>query len=234
VLHGPVALQISFFIIGTLTGFLGVKPFMVKYAYRKKSVRTNASGLIGRIGKVVEEINPETRTGCVAIDGDLWTARSETGNTILLSEKVKVIRLDSIIVTVQPAGENHIHAEIPKNIGEVNSDKFLIRIGNRTIYIKYEDVLYLYSKNKITHILTKEGKRFVHDESLDRLNTWLPSEMFFRANRQFILKKDIISEYKSANNGKIEVFLKTQDSSTKSISVSRLKAHAFRQWINYT
>ena len=106
-LHGPIALQISFFIIGTLTGFLGIKPIMVRYAYRKKAVKTNASGLVGRIGKVVEEINPETGSGCVAIDGDLWTARSETGEIISTNNKVKVSRLDSIIVTVTPQGVNH-------------------------------------------------------------------------------------------------------------------------------
>ncbi|MBN2774284.1 MAG: LytTR family transcriptional regulator DNA-binding domain-containing protein [Prolixibacteraceae bacterium] len=233
-MHGPVALQVSFFIIGTLTGFLGVKPFMVKYAYQKKSIQTNASGLIGRIGRVVEEINPETGTGCVAIDGDLWSARSESDSFIPLSEKVKVIRLDSIIVYVDPAGEAHRKTEIPKNIGEVNSAKFLVRIGNRTIYVRYEDTFYLYSKNKITHIVTTEGKKFVLDDSLDKLEQTLPAEVFFRANRQYILKKDIISEYKSTENGKIEVQLKPLGGVTKSISVSRLKAHAFRQWINHS
>ena len=231
-MHGPVALQISFFIVGTLTGFLGVKPFMLRYAYRKKSIQTNAEGLLGRIGKVVEEIDPEKGTGCVAIDGDLWTAHSESGNKIALNQKVKVIRLDSIIVTVTPEGTSDHREIIPKNIGEVDSNKFLIRIGNRTIYIRYDEVLYLYSKNKITHVVTHEGKRFVHDDSLDRLDSCLPAEMFFRANRQFIVKKDIISEIKSGENGKIEVCIQTAEGTIRCISVSRLKAHAFRQWIN--
>lgn len=232
--HGSVALQILLFIVGTLTGFFGVKPMMIKYAYTKKSINTNASALIGKIGKVVDEINPGSGTGSVAIDGDIWTARSETGESIPAGEKVRVTQLESIVVTVIPAGETYSKSKIPPDPGDAGKSSLLIRIGSRTVYINYDEVLYLYSKNKITYIVTKAGKHYIHDESLDRLTEQLPAELFFRANRQFVLKRDIISEIKSVNNGKIEVFLKPQNGSEKYISVSRLKAHAFRQWMNRT
>ena len=233
VFHGSPALQFILFIIGTLSGFLGVKPIMIRYAYNKKSVETNAGGLVGRIGKVTEEINPDTGTGCVGIDGDQWTARSHNGKIIPVSEKVKVVSLDSIIVNVTPVEEVQIESNIPTEKTNNDSGHFTIRIGNRSIYVEYEEVQFLYSKNKITHVVTKEGKQFIHDESLDRLEQYLPAEMFFRANRQFILKRDIISEIKPAKNGKVEVHFKPNGSSVKNISVSRLKAHTFRQWLKY-
>ena len=81
------------FILGTTTGFLGIKPLMEKYAYRKKSVQTNASGLVGRIGKVIEIIDEESGLGCVAIDGDMWKAIHADGNIIQTQVKVKVLKV---------------------------------------------------------------------------------------------------------------------------------------------
>ena len=40
-LNAPLTFQLSLFILGTIAGFVGVKPIMIKYAYRKKALKTN-------------------------------------------------------------------------------------------------------------------------------------------------------------------------------------------------
>lgn len=226
----PLAFQLILFCIGTTGGLLGVRPVMVKYAYRKKGIETNASGLVGRVGKVVEEVNPQTETGCVAIDGDLWKAVSATGIVIPVSEKVKVTGLDSIVIAVEALESRQ--AEIVPEIKEPNPEKRVtVKIGNKTSFIGYDEVLYIYSKNKITFIVTRNGKELIHDESLDKLDGQLPRELFFRANRQFILSRHIISEIKPVHNGKVEVAISPGNGSGINLSVSRLKAHTFREWL---
>ena len=58
---------------------------------------------IGRTAIVEEDIMPETNSGRVAIDGDRWKAVSEDGNKIAKGEKVVVLKVNSIILTVRKA-----------------------------------------------------------------------------------------------------------------------------------
>ncbi len=233
VFHAPVAVQIILFIIGTITGFVGVKPLMMNYAYQKKALKTNAGGLVERIGKVIEEINEKSNTGCVAIDGDQWKSVSASGEIIPVGEKVRVLSIDSIVLTVEVLEKNHPQkdpeVEIPL---KKESDRLALKVGNKTFYIGLPEIGFLYSENKITFVVTTEGKQYIHDKSLDGLNDFLPAELFYRANRQFIVTRNVISEIKSDNNGKLNVVLNVSNGFPNRISVSRLKAAAFREWLN--
>jgi membrane protein implicated in regulation of membrane protease activity len=232
VFHAPLALQLILFCIGTIVGFVGVRPVMVRYAYQKKGIETNASGLIGRLGKVVEEIDPKNETGRVAVDGDFWKAVSFDDKIIPVGQKVKIVKLDSIVVTVEPIEPIFEDQSPAVETTPLSPDKKItVKIGNKTSFIGFDEVLYIYSKNKITFIVTRTGKEFIHDESLDKLDNQLPRNVFFKANRQFILSRHIISEIKPIDNGKVNVSFKDYNSSSIDISVSRLKAHAFREWM---
>ncbi len=228
-IHLPLTLQIILFIIGTLTGFIGVKPVMIKYAYRRKSVKTNASGLVGRIGKVIEPINEMEETGCVAIDGDQWKAISINEDIIPEHTKVKVTKVDSIVLTVEeiPQGKHEEHDTQIEN----GSGRLRIRVGTKTYFISFNEIKGVYSSNKITYIVSSPEKKYIHDKSLEQLGMELPAELFFRANRQLILNKETIQEVKAGKNGKIDVALQQGVGLPKRISVSRLKAHAFREWM---
>ncbi len=93
--------QILLFALGmTLTYFL-IRPLVNKYGYREP-VKTNRDALIGKTGKVTEEINPETHTGRVAIDGDDWKARPANNEIIPTGSTVEVVEIDSIILFVKP------------------------------------------------------------------------------------------------------------------------------------
>lgn len=230
--NAPTALQIILFIIGTVTGFTGVKPLMVKYAYRRKALKTNAGGLVGRIGKVIEEINEGKSTGCVAIDGDQWRSIPVSDQIIGIGEKVRVMSIDSIVLTVEPLEKNH-----PQKNPEVElpvkreSERLALKVGSKTFFIGFNEIAFLYSTEKITHVVTSQSKQYIHDKSLESLNSFLPSEMFFKANRQFIVTRNVISEIKPLENGKLSVTLSVSNGFPNHITVSRLKASAFREWL---
>jgi len=232
-ISAPFPVQLVLFIVGTIAGFVSVKPFMKKYAYNKKVLQTNASGLIGRTGKVKEEINEKLGTGAVAIDGDLWSSVPAKNEIIKVGEKVKVVNLSSIILTVEPLEEKNQQKQAETEIQEKKeTERLTLKIGNRIFFIVYNEIAFLYSSEKITHIVNYEGKQYIHDMSLENLNAILPGEMFFRANRQFIVTRSVISEIKPAPNGKLKVNLNVSNGFPNRISVSRLKAAAFRKWLD--
>ena len=94
--------QILLFAFGIgLTYFL-VRPIIMKYGYNSDKVKTNKDALIDKLGTVTEEINPIVNTGRVKIDGDDWKARSINNDIIQIGTTVKIIEIDSIILTVKP------------------------------------------------------------------------------------------------------------------------------------
>lgn len=99
---GSLIWQISVFAFFTLLSFIYVRPFMMKVMTRKKNVpKSGVEALIGRIAIVEEDIKPEINSGRVIIDGDSWKAVSENNEVICKGEKVEVMSINSIILTVK-------------------------------------------------------------------------------------------------------------------------------------
>ncbi len=96
-----VAWQIVIFAVVSVLTFIFLRPVVLRFLEKKsKDVKTNAEAIVGRIGVVSERIDGEQHTGRVAIDGDDWKAVSKDGSVIEKGKSVKIINLDSIILTV--------------------------------------------------------------------------------------------------------------------------------------
>ena len=94
--------QIVVFVVISLLTFFLLRPIALRFAERhSKNVKTNADALVGRQGVVSERIDADQHTGRVAIDGDDWKAVSADGSIIEKGVSVEIVKLDSIILTVQ-------------------------------------------------------------------------------------------------------------------------------------
>ena len=92
--------QLALFSVVSFIAFVFVRPVIVKFLLKKKDeVLTNADAVVGRVGIVTEEIDPNKNTGRVKIDGDDWKA--EASKTIAVGEKVEVLSRESIILKVK-------------------------------------------------------------------------------------------------------------------------------------
>lgn len=93
--------QLLVFAIFSVLSLFFVRPFALKYLHHSGDERvSNADAVIGRIGTVSEAIEADG-FGRVAIDGDDWKAVSLGGMPIAKGERVKVVSMDSIILTVE-------------------------------------------------------------------------------------------------------------------------------------
>lgn len=94
--------QMLIFAILSIAALVTVRPLVMKLFYNKdEDCKTNGDALIGREGRVSEEIDPSTGKGRVAIDGDDWKAVSADGSTITKGAVVEVVSRDSVIITVK-------------------------------------------------------------------------------------------------------------------------------------
>jgi len=76
-----------------------------------------------------------------------------------------------------------------------------------------------------------DGKKYYLDQSLNGLEPSLPDSLFFRANRQFILNRRYIKQFKKIENGKLIIELSTNGHFPDHIVISRLKSPAFKKWV---
>lgn len=102
-----IKIQLLSFSIGTLIGFFGVRPFMLKYAHRNSDkVKTNIDALMGKIGRVSVTIGNSKNQGRVKVEGDDWRAETEDNEIINEGERVEVLKIDSTILIVKPITKN--------------------------------------------------------------------------------------------------------------------------------
>ena len=106
-----------------------------------------------------------------------------------------------------------------------------VKLGKKTIILPVQEIISLFTENKSTWLLTAEGKKLIYDFSLDETEKKLSHQEFFRANRQFIIRKCVVEKYSSASHGKLNVWIRKNEHLPELIAVSRLKAANFRKWM---
>lgn len=106
----------------------------------------------------------------------------------------------------------------------------LVQTGGRELRVPFEAIRGLEVEGDYVKLMTHDNKKYYVSQSLDKLEKVLPSADFFRLNRQFLLSRQVITGFKRSENGKIMVLIAAPDILPSEITVSRLKAPAFREW----
>ena len=98
----PVWLQIFCFVVVSLILLLLLRPWMNKLVNTHR-VATNAESLVGKVILVTEDIDNLRNCGVVRISGVDWSARSVDGKPISKNTPVRIVRVDSAKLCVEPA-----------------------------------------------------------------------------------------------------------------------------------
>jgi DNA-binding LytR/AlgR family response regulator len=81
-------------------------------------------------------------------------------------------------------------------------------------------------------VLLPGGKQLMPGYTLDKVEKLADASKFFRANRQFLIGRDLIKSIRREENGKLSVIFLPHADLPDSIIVSRLRAPVLEQWIN--
>ena len=105
---------------------------------------------------------------------------------------------------------------------------FLVPYRDKLIPLKDSDFAWLTIKNGVVVATLHNDKNFVVDKSLEELENQLDTTNFFRANRQFIISRECISEIELYFNGRLLV--RTAPSSSNQILISKERVPVFKKW----
>ncbi len=125
-----------------------------------------------------------------------------------------------------------INRFIPEfNAKEVHlRERFLVVKGQKHISLKVGNVAYFIVESRITTAVTFSNERYLLNMSLDKLEEELDTKTFFRTNRSTIINIDAFDYFENYFGGKLIVKLKK--SMLEPIPISRVKAPAFKQWLD--
>lgn len=129
----------------------------------------------------------------------------------------------------QPTEERATGEVTDQGDNTLGSRRFLIKVGAKINLIKLDEIAYFYSKDKITFAVTKQGRRFPLNKSLEVLEAELPEKEFFRINRKFIIHMDAISTMNSHTKGRVKIELEPPAELESIVSTER--SPHFKKWL---
>ncbi|WP_111671044.1 LytR/AlgR family response regulator transcription factor [Algoriphagus litoralis] len=114
------------------------------------------------------------------------------------------------------------------NSGKIYLERLLVSHQNSLIPVGIDEISGFH-KAELIFLIHRDGRRFITDfQTMEDLETKLDPAIFFRANRQFIIRIDEIKQIKTTHKG-LEVHLKT--SQISAVEVSRERSPLFKRWL---
>jgi DNA-binding LytR/AlgR family response regulator len=131
--------------------------------------------------------------------------------------KEESVKLHALIRNIRPE-ENHYRSRI------------LVKKNDQLISVETQDILCFQVRLGVVHLLTRDGRTFLMDQSLDELAQQLHPGRFFRVNRQYIIHFPCIEEVHKYHKGKLLV--KLSRDTGEPIVISAEKSADFKGWLD--
>ncbi|MFN7117825.1 MAG: LytR/AlgR family response regulator transcription factor [Saprospiraceae bacterium] len=108
-------------------------------------------------------------------------------------------------------------------------ETLIVNKGRKNIPLPLEQIAYLYLEHGYVYVKTFANEAFLLSYPLDTLERNLPTNTFFRVNRQILIHRRACEAFQNAEYGKINVTLTPPHKAP--VVVSQKRAKDFRAWI---
>lgn len=109
--------------------------------------------------------------------------------------------------------------------------KIKIKSGKRIRLIDEQEILYFKISGKYVVLCEVSHEFEIVDASMEEVETMVSQILFYRLNRQYIIRRDLIQAVQSESGGKLSVELLNVPGLESTVTVSRTKAQYFKKWI---
>ncbi|MFL5742106.1 MAG: LytR/AlgR family response regulator transcription factor [Flavisolibacter sp.] len=116
-----------------------------------------------------------------------------------------------------------------KSAENIFKDRFLVRRGKDLTSIKTEDIAFFYATHKLVCLVDKNAGRYILDTSLSELEKQLKPELFFRANRKYLLHKNAVDRITVLPKSKLSIEI--TPAPPDKLIVSSENSSAFKKWM---
>ncbi|MBD1386691.1 response regulator transcription factor [Mucilaginibacter rigui] len=107
---------------------------------------------------------------------------------------------------------------------------FLVHYRDKLVPVETVKIAWFYTESEMVYGHTFDGKQYILDFTLEQLEQQLDPQLFFRANRQFIINRAAILEADFYFNGRLSVKVKPEPA--ERILISKARVPEFKSWMN--
>jgi two-component system LytT family response regulator len=127
--------------------------------------------------------------------------------------------------------ENIINHSLPDYLSQDRKkSRILVRKGVDFQAVRVEDAGYFFTEHKLIFLVDKENRKYMAEKNnLSELEEELDKNIFYRANRKYIINANYIKRFKPLERSKISVELTLPVS--EEIIISQENSAGFKKWI---
>lgn len=108
-------------------------------------------------------------------------------------------------------------------------DKMLLPVKDKLIPINLKDVACFYKADKSTQVFLRDGTTYQYSKALEQIATTLNPLHFTRANKQYIISRDSVTDITIWFDNRLRISLEVE--TPEHIYISKNKASEFKEWI---
>ncbi|WP_421894725.1 LytR/AlgR family response regulator transcription factor [Marinoscillum sp.] len=123
-------------------------------------------------------------------------------------------QVDGLLKALQPKGK----------------ERFVVKVGEHLKTVETRDIQLIYSHDKATYLFTKEGRKFLVDYTLDKVESLLGADQFFRISRKFIVNLSCIKDIIAFTNSRLEIVISGFEE--EQVIVARERVTEFKAWLD--
>ncbi len=124
---------------------------------------------------------------------------------------------------------NDIKKMLTNPIEREYKKRFSIKVGQHLKLINIDEIECIYSENKGTYLHTTEGRNYLLDTTLEKLEEELEPRTFFRINRKFFVNIHAIKDMISYTNSRLQI--KLNSFKDHDVIVARERVKDFKAWL---
>ncbi len=165
---------------------------------------------------------------------------------------IKAFELNSIAYLLKPISRNNLEEAINKfksfktayaiDLNTLSDfftqkrctykERFLIQIGQKYKKIEVQDIAYFYASDSGINIKTMSGVSYPVDLPIEKIESMVNPNQFFRINRKLLISHGSISNMTAYSRGRIKVSLLAEAESEIDAIVSIDRSGDFKKWLN--
>ena len=170
----------------------------------------------------------------VRLIGSIYEKRLEAEKEVLQGEVFNLAKLNKALDRYQQKVGEALAVADTSNVADTRTEKgkkrILTYLRHELLPVPTEEIAYIYTENTITYVVDIHGKRSTVNSSLEELYDGLDSNVFYRANRQFIIAISSIEKIIRYGKNKLKILMVPE--CELDIIIGKNKAAEFKQWLN--
>lgn len=117
-----------------------------------------------------------------------------------------------------------------KTLSKPYKKSFLVHFRDKLIPVETAKIGWFYTAHEIVYANTIDGHQYSIEFTMEQLEQQLEPSIFFRANRQFIINRDALTEVDFYFNGRLSLKMKPEP--PEKILISKARVPEFKKWMD--